>query len=395
MSKQSFFSRVALGLSHPELAVKYIQKRIDDEFYSLLWFALSPLFRSLSKKRGVNQVLRRERIKHIYFLEPGPYNLLKIEKTPAFLPGASLYTPNLSHLGMSWLGQEFGDEVISISFDSAKLLRQREGGLALATFASPTLSGPRKLVYFFHIFRLARSLKNQGVPVIVFLPDTFYPDAAIVSSSLAAITGGITVFLQSTSSEAEKYGYPNVVDSIFWTWPKERLDQVQYFVPWNERANRAVLPANNTGGRVREVAVLKFTSELVAGCRFSTATTGGELRPDEYLSLMTNSKICMTTNLTQTSFYRGLKRHRKLVSPTTTTGRVWEAFLTGTVLVANETKVLRKLGFLPGVHYISLEQLDDLNKTLNDWVDEDLEAIAKVGQEQFRKLVGGPAALYP
>jgi hypothetical protein len=296
---------------------------------------------------------------------------------------------------MSWLGQEFGDEVISISFDSAKLLRQREGGLALATFASPTLSGPRKLVYFFNIFRLAHSLKNQGVPVIVFLPDTFYPDAAIVSSSLAAITGGITVFLQSTSSEAEKYGYSNVVDSLFWTWPKERLDQVQTFVPWSERANRAVLPANNTGGKVRELAVLKFTTDLVAGGRFSTASTGGELRSDEYLTLMTNSKICMTTNLTQPSFYRGLKRHRDLVSPTTTTGRVWEAFLTGTVLVANETKVLRKLGFVPGIHYISLEQLNDSNKTVTDWLDEDLEAIAQMGQKQFRKLAGGPTTFYP
>jgi hypothetical protein len=394
MSNRSFVSRVTLGLTHPELAFKYIQKKIDDEFYSFLWFVLSPLLRSLSKKKGVSQVLRRERIKHIYFLEPGPHNLLKIEKTPAFLSGASLYTPNLSHLAMSWLGQEFSDEVIPISFDSAKLLRQREGGLALATFASPTLSGPRKLVYFFHIFKLAHSLKNKGVPVIVFLPDTFYPDAAIVSSSLAAITGGITVFLQSTSSEAEKYGYPNVVDSLFWTWPKERLDQVQTFVPWNERANRAVLPANNTGGKVRELAVLKFTTDLVAGARFSTTSTGGELRSDEYLTLLTNSKICMTTNLTQPSFYRGLKRHRDLVSPTTTTGRVWEAFLTGTVLVANETKVLIKLGFVAGIHYISLEQLDDLNKTVNDWLDKDLEAIARMGQKQFRKLVGGPTALY-
>lgn len=395
MSNREFVSRVTLGLTHPELAFKYIQKKIDDEFYAFLWFVMSPLLRSLSKKKGVSQVLRSERIKQIYFLEPGPYNLLRREKTPAFLSGSSLYTPNLSHLAMSWLGQEFSEEVISISFDSAKLLRQREGGLALATFASPTLSGPRKLVYFFHIFRLAHSLKNQGVPVIVFLPDTFYPDAALVSSSLAAITGGVTVFLQSTSDEAEKYGYPNVVDSLFWTWPKERLDQVQTFIPWNERANRVVLPANNTGGKVRELAVIKFRNELVAGGRFTSASTGGELTSNEYLTLMTNSKICMTTNLTQPSFFRGLKRYRDVVSPTTTTGRVWEAFLTGTVLVANETKVLKKLGFIAGIHYISLEQLDDLNKTVNDWLDEDLEAIARVGHKHFRMLVDSPTALYP
>jgi hypothetical protein len=83
------------------------------------------------------------------------------------------------------------------------------------------------------------------------------------------------------------------------------------------------------------------------------------------------------------------------VSPTTTTGRVWEAFLTGTVLVANETKVLRKLGFVPGIHYISLEQLNDSNKTVTDWLDEDLEAIAQMGQKQFRKLAGGPTTFYP
>lgn len=383
------------AISNPMLAIAFVQKKFNDAFYLILWLCLSPVFRRISRIQGISPILRTRKIERAYFIEPGKNNRLTRERDAVSVSGPRLFTPELSNLAKDWLSQTLDVEVKSANFAFAKSPDQETEGIVFATYVSPTLDGPAKLIYFSHVIRLSYSLRKRGIPVIAFLPDLHYPDAAIVASALASITGGITGFLQNTSIEAVKYGYPNVVDRLFWPWPNSRLALGRDFLPWNSRTDRAVLPANNTGGKLRELSVQKFKRDLLAGGRFAEATTGGGLEPSKYLDLMAQSKICMTTNLTPEGFFI-LGNLAKLRLPRTyTTGRVWEAFLTGVTLVANETEVLLKLGFTPGVHYISLDNLEKHGTSINTHSDEELKNIAWMGFQRFREVVGWTPALIP
>ena len=396
MGKFRSSERIARAISNPMSAIAFFQKKFDDAFYFVLWLCLSPVFRRISRIQGISPILRSRKIQRVYFIEPGRHNMLTSERGEVSTLGPSLFTPDLSNLAKEWLTQTLAAEVESVSFAFAKSLPKRGAeGIVFATYASPTLGGPAKLIYFSRVIRLAYSLKKRGIPVIVFLPDLHYPDAAIVASALASISGGLTGFLQNTSIEAVDYGFPNVVDCLFWPWPKSRLALGGGFLPWTSRLDRAVLPANNTGGKLRELSVEKFKGDLVVGGRFAAATTGGELGTTEYLQLMSQSKICMTTNLTPETFFILGNLSKSRLPITYTTGRVWEAFVTGVTLVANDTEVLLKLGFTPGVHYISLDTLEKHGASINDYSDEELEAIAWMGFQRFLEVVGSTPALTP
>lgn len=391
-------THVELGfraLKNPGLALRFIFRKVDDAFYAKLWFTLAPIFRSLAKKLGIRDTIRSGEIEQVWYLRPGGDNLLGRAGASNDSKDPNLFFPSLSTLAMEWLTQVLTASVKEVDFNSARSSIKKNERVVLSTFVSQTPGGPRKMVYFAQILMLALQLRKRGVPVIAFLPDTFYPDAAIVASALASITGGVTVFLQHTSSEAEVYGYANVVDSIFWTWPKSRLEQVNVFLHWDKRHDRAVLPHTNTGGKVREIAVSKFRRDLNIGSRYETVITGGELEPFDYIALMSKSKLCMTTNLVQDTFFRGSRKQRERVSKTVTTGRVWEAFFTGVALVANETEVLFKMGFIPGVHYVSLDKLENEKSGINIYTDQDLEKIAWMGYQRVRELAMAPIVLIP
>jgi hypothetical protein len=383
------------ALKNPGLALDFIYRKVEDEFYAKLWFFLSPFFRWLAKKFKIRDLIRSGEIERVWYLRPGSGNMLGRAGSSEDSQDPNMHFPNLSNLAMDWLTQVLGASVKEFAFDSVQSSNQKETRVVLATFVSQTSGGPRKLLYLVRIFKLSIQLRRRGIPVIAFLPDTFYPDAAIVASALASITGGVTVFLQNTSSEAEAYGYANVLDSLFWTWPKSRLELVTAFMPWDERRDRAILPHTNTGGKVREIAVSKFKRDLKNGARYDSLITGGELAPVDYLKIMSESKICMTTNLVQDTFFRGSRKQQARVSKTATTGRVWEAFFTGVALVANETEVLLKMGFIPGVHYVSLDKLEKQESGLNIFSDQDLEKIAWMGFLKFRELTMAPVDLIP
>jgi len=383
------------ALNNPGLALDFISRKAKDAFYAKLWFSLSPLFRWLAKKFKIRDLIRSGEIEQVWYLRPGKNNMLGQPGTSNDSIDANLHFPNLSNLAIDWLTQVLGVSVKEVPFGSARSSNRKETRVVLATYVSQTSGGPRNLFYLVRIFKLSIQLRRRGVPVIAFLPDTFYPEAAIVASVLASLTGGVTVFLQNTSSEAVAYGYPNVVDSIFWTWPKSRLEQVTSFLPWGERHDRAVLPDTNTGGAVREIAVSRFKRDLDSGARYEALITGGELAPLDYLATMSESKICMTTNLVQDTFFRGSRKQQARVSKTATTGRVWEAFFTGVALVANETEALLKMGFIPGVHYVSLDKLENQESGLNIFSDQDLEKIAWMGFLKFRELTMAPVDLIP
>lgn len=357
-----------------------------------LWLFVSWAL-SLTQPNGspkFSTILQTQNISNVYFMSPEIGTNEIFPKKPVFShsesKAANYLGPNLSELGKFWFSEVTGANVIECNRDFKLTIRQDASSI-FATFASVTPAGPRKVIYLARVLMFALHLRKKKIPAVVFVPDTYYLDAAIVSSLLVGLTQGATVFLQNSSSEASNFGYPNAIWPIFWTWPPSRAGNLDATPSWSSRKDICLLPGGNTGGTARSIMASEFSEQLLSDKRFSTFVTDGSLSKTEYLSALDVAKLSMTTNYVQDNFNIGWKAYRERMTDETTTGRVWEAFSRGQVLVCNKTRVLNELGFFPGVHYVELVSLLDGSFPLSRFTDSQLERIAAAGQGRFRELL--------
>jgi hypothetical protein len=114
--------------------------------------------------------------------------------------------------------------------------------------------------------------------------------------------------------------------------------------------------------------------------------SNGNFERQDYINLLGTVKFYASTNFVQEVFHIGSKRYRKKMSDTTTTGRTWNAFAAGMVLITNETDNLKELGFVPNVHYLDLIKIiDSQNFQLPQ--DDELSVIARNGRNHYKSLM--------
>lgn len=386
-----FIAKLWRAVRQPRLLVGYILQKSDDYILTRLWLFVSWAVRLYLAKAGpkVWSTVCNKSISTVYFKSPeiGTNYILSFRgQSLSYAKKQSKYIgPNLSDIAKRWLEEVLDARVNECNH--ALGLKMVQGDLSIfATFASRTPAGPIKIIYFARILTLALHLRKQGIPAVIFLPDTFYPDAAIVASLLAGLTQGATVFLQNSKAEADHFGYPNPIGPIFWTWPPSRAGTKTTTTSWIDRRDSYLVPAGNTGGTSRLLLAKRFLEHMSSANGYTALITDGSLSNEEYNSALRLCKLSMTTNYVQDNFFVGPKSYRERISATTTTGRVWEAFARGQVLICNETQVLKDLGFVAGVHYLELRSVLNSSSPLLGLTDSQLQQMAELGQSLFLDL---------
>ena len=138
----------------------------------------------------------------------------------------------------------------------------------------------------------------------------------------------------------------------------------------------------------RRAALLEIRRMLDDSC-LNEGTSGSSSWRD-YIRSLGRAKVVVTTNYLQSFFIKGPSIYRERLVKTTTTGRVWDAFGAGCALICNRTEVLENLGFVPGIHYLDLDELlnsPDTRLRLQD--DTFLEHVAKAGSSRFAEVIEG------
>ena len=267
--------------------------------------------------------------------------------------------PELDSLAEEWLEKHLGLQVNFISAQELRSWSSCPSNILLATVMTPTRRDIFWVIHFWRILSLMKTVRRLSLPALIFLPDTCDPEVALITDLLTKKQGGATVFLQSTEEEARKFGYRN------------------------PRANRMVLASSFTDSSRRSLMTSSYQQVQQRFPNWSAKYDGG-LSRRAYSQLMSQSKICVTTNTLPPTFVLPFKFYREKLPAFHTTGRVWEAFAFGCLLVCQQTKNLEELGFLPGIHFVELGPPGDPLCNVKVLTDAEMEKIARNGQERFR-----------
>jgi hypothetical protein len=231
--------------------------------------------------------------------------------------------------------------------------------------------------------KLATQAKSRGLPVWPVIPDTFFFAHSLVSSILVAVCGGAIPLISNSESEATAYGLPNPVSPIFWTWNQSYTKEWGPITPWAKRRDTALFAAS---GDERRTSWFQPIKEHLKQQGWEVHESTGRIPWLEYMAQVKTAKLIVTTNSTQAWFFLGPRRYMRRVGESTVTNRTWEAFASATPVLCNSTPHLQELGFIPGTHFLDLN--DFLRRPGSFAVPSDraLRKIGLAGHELFTVL---------
>lgn len=231
-----------------------------------------------------------------------------------------------------------------------------------------------------------RALRQAGGRALVFLPDTYDVRFSLAAARLVGPTNGWVVVCQDSARQANRFGLPNVAGPHIWTYTPRRLRGYDNSTSLTERPVCVLIPGT---GDARRLATMELLARHLRELGIDYHQPDGSLPFAEYLSLLSRSKIVVTTCWTQ-DYYRSFWSQpfvSKWISPKTTTGKVWEAFAVEAVLMTHRTETLDILGFEPGKHYLELDGFLATPNLFAALDDDFLQGIATRGHLHFRTLV--------
>ncbi len=351
---------------------------------SQLWMKVSKINRRIAAKRGLHRNIDNKNFDQIFLIVPQHYSnkLVGISDGEVKVYGGHDLTLAL---------RKYVEENLSIKpFDISlnELIRTKiDSESVVVTWIGPNPKSLSTFLYFIKIIYISTRLYRKNIPVITYLPDTWFPDAALVASTLNALTCGTSVLLQSSISESITYGYSSVSGPIVWTFPPSRTRNLSS-TDWTEKTNSAVLSFSPSGGSKR-IPQMHSLEKILTAKGFSSVQADGTKSQEFYLESLRKAKIVATTNYTQDGFHFGSKKYRARISPLTTTGMNWEAFASKALLITNPTKGLEEQGFKLGVDYLDINYFLS-SKTFKFPSEEEMQRIAENGHNKFIRFTNIP-----
>ena len=232
---------------------------------------------------------------------------------------------------------------------------------------------------------LAVRVRRVRIPVVVPLPDTCVAQDSLVAGIMVMGRPQSTVIiLQNSWSEAAEFGLPRVTSAVLWTWPKDRWDRWQSHVAYRQRERIAMVASS---GDPRRRAMLGAVAGNLESCGYQLVWTDLSMPWEEYVAFSKRASIVVTTNWMQPA-WETQPLMQQLVPETVVTGRVWEAFATGSLLLCTRASALSEMGFAAGSHFLDLEALPRKPQILGDLISSVGELIARSGHAQMKSLVG-------
>ena len=259
---------------------------------------------------------------------------------------------NVNDLLFEWITLDLGLAPNVISYSQIMNFNNINRNSIVVTVISNNLKNLRFFIYLFRIYICAKKLRKLGIPVVCFLPDSFFPDAAIISVILTTLTRGTVIIPQNSKDELIRFGFPRVGQSLFWTYPQSRRKKL-ITDPIIQKRDVILVAKNSSGGGKRNLLISAVSRNFAAN-GYHVIETNGSYSQDEYENLVRESKFIATTNYVQDGFFYGPRLYRKRISLETITGRTWDAFASRSLLITNPTEALSGLGFLAGSHFLDI-----------------------------------------
>lgn len=288
---------------------------------------------------------------------------------------------NLQNQLVTWL-TEAGAEVTTVNFSMHKQSVPRQSdGIAIAYEVYKQFKSRKAIRHW------SKTLLAGDLGILVPLPDTFDPRLNLLATELMRDRPGALLMLQNTAEECGAFGLSRVTQPTPWTWPRSSFQPWSEGLPWNQRPRHAIVAGSGGSQRMRRLAPIEA---MLSTANYSVGRTDYSLSWPEYVSQVRNCRIVATTNLTQEIYSKSILLSKR-ISPTTITGRSWEAFAAGALLIANEAGALTELGFFPEQHYLPISSLTETT-FVGAGNDRALMRIAEAGQEQFFNFVSSWSA---
>ena len=246
------------------------------------------------------------------------------------------------------------------------------------------LSGPLASGFRFDIAKIAFSARVRNLKIWVILGDTFDQRHLIPASLLVAICGGATILASNTVEEGEKFGLIFPSGPHLWVYSDANLLEFRSAIPFQERQRLVVLAGS---GEIRRINLMNLYSNFLEHTNWIIKSTNHSLSWADYMSVIKNSQMTITTCWLQQSHVTGSTNNKNRLPLNIVTGRVWEGFASGSVLVTNTNSVFDAYGFEPGKHYLVLEESPSEIHKVFLHTSRELETIAKLGQDHFFNLL--------
>ena len=355
--------------------ISRLNKRFIYNYTPYLWPFISFLLNTISKRNT--------------FLPPGSKNI----------DSAIILVHNLNvgdRLGDAW-GLDLTDAVENwlvqtldfretIIVDSLDEISQDNPRTVLIVSYDWLFSGRRWKSFFKEIRQLAHDARKRKLQVWVMLADVYDQGSIIPASLLLSLCGGAMILQPNTVTEAARFGLVFPSGPHIWTMPPKNLKQFESQVAWVEREKVVLLPS---GGEERRRVFMEKVADQMVSSGWEVQSTNKTFAWNEYVGVVKNCRILVTTCWLQQQFLVGSKKTRRRMPTSTVTHRVWEGFAAGCTVVTNSNAVLNELGFIAGVHYIELWNDETLDGSFHLQADFELEKIAAAGHLHFTKLVLG------
>ena len=290
---------------------------------------------------------------------------------------------DLTSAARSWVEQDLNLRILSEIKTSGDLKPQFRNKILIIDF-DWIFTIHEKPFMFFKIFKLGIKVRRLGMPVWIFLGDTFAVRYLPATCFLVAFCGGSIILQPNTPPEAEVFGIIFPSGPFLWTMSKRNIESFSSGIEIMDRPKVILL------ARTGELRRINFMNKLEYRLReigWDISSSDGKLTWEQYANQSKNVKAIATTNWMHKIHIRGTKKTREKISKTTTTHRVWEGFASGSMVMAQRTEVLDYFGFLPGTHYFELWPEEELNEEISFLSDEEINSIAVAGQKLFLALV--------
>lgn len=322
-----------------------------DIFIIILWFITSNVAKRFIKFDSVSDKLKFNSFSHIHFWRAQEYtNLLIPNKSFTY---QKTYTgDNWNDLLFDWISWDLDLNLSKISSSQNLNLSDLNPNSIVVTCISNNLKNLSFFVYLCRLYIYAKKLRKLNIPVICFVIDAFFVDAALISVILTCITRGTVIIPQNTKEELVRFGYPRVGQPIFWTYPQSRRRKLM--PDRHKQKENVILVAKNSSGGSRRDLLIPEVCRYFEANGYSVIGTDGSYSQEEYESLVKKSKFMATTNYVQDGFFYGPRLYQNTISLEQITGRTWDAFASRSLLIANPTDALSTLGFHPGSHFLDI-----------------------------------------
>ena len=295
----------------------------------------------------------------------------------------TLIGPDFTAGAIDWITNTLEMKISAEVFSSSDINPSFKNKILVIDFAWLYSEHMRPFLTF-RIISLAYKAKKYGLPIWIFLPDTFSVRFLITTSFLVAFCGGASIVQSNTMEEASTFGIIFPSGPHFWTISKKSSQIFASDVNFENRSKIALLAGS---GENRRIILMKALSNELIKTGWDVQFSELDKTWADYTLQVRSAQLNVTTCWMQTVHQRGSKKSKLKIAPTILTHRVVEGFAAGSVVITNRSSVLDFFGFIPGTHYLELWEKDEIASGIELPRNEQLALIASNGNKLFIELL--------